>query len=607
MKENINFDNSNLKKDNELNDSTDLLRKDTKELIYSLRRHQTVVNECFSKLKDENNQYNFHLDNHESSSSSTNSKMGYFLDTVINEEPEIINDELDDAEPNQLNESYFMKKSFSTNTKTVSFNEHLLGKCSGSTECRRSRSISPSLNKTPTKSILKKQLVQDELSDDEIEDVDSSNNLNSSNSNSTNSLLCSDIYGDFENNLDSDNDNDIITALPQFTGSCLAPKNTNKLIDLISKKRQECLNHVYNQSESDKPQIGASKTKPGQIKIKLSKIPVKKHSNNNAWKKPSTVSILANRSKSADYNKQKILTDSVKNNTQPSSLNKFNSNGKNQNSNTSTSEGSYKPPKMKLKLASSLNPKPVRDYKKLSNHVKKMKPLLGYDWAVDDTNNLNNTRLAKTVKSEEYWQELSKFRCQNKEECMSQKQANFDGSSASFFDTTLNAVDSSGVENGQTDKMSQDDDGRNHKCIHSYTLNERLFPVPVYKGKNGQSACPVCKSGRKEATIFAPQFCKVSIPKSRIMEPYKLQFGKEVSEDSVSLAGVSYTFKYIDLIIFLILINLFNYFPKNCKVGYVSAPKKVSNGYKSTKSSKNLDLKSASGIANDISKLTIVS
>lgn len=74
--------------------------------------------------------------------------------------------------------------------------------------------------------------------------------------------------------------------------------------------------------------------------------------------------------------------------------------------------------------------------------------------------------------------------------------------------------------------------------IHSYTLNDRLFPVPVYKGKNGQSVCPVCTSGRKEATNFTPQFCKVSIPKSRIMEPYKIQFNKEVSEDSVSLAGV---------------------------------------------------------------------
>ena len=75
--------------------------------------------------------------------------------------------------------------------------------------------------------------------------------------------------------------------------------------------------------------------------------------------------------------------------------------------------------------------------------------------------------------------------------------------------------------------------------IHSYTLNERLFPVPVYKGSNGQSACPVCKSSRKEPTNFSPQFCKISIPKSRIVEPYKIQFSNQVSEDSLSLADVS--------------------------------------------------------------------
>ena len=138
---------------------------------------------------------------------------------------------------------------------------------------------------------------------------------------------------------------------------------------------------------------------------------------------------------------------------------------------------------------------------------------------------------------------MSKFRSQNKEDCVSTKQPNFDGSTASFFNETDSSkadLTTIGGETNQNNEKNQDtDDGRSHKCIHTYTLNDRLFPVPVYKGKNGQSACPVCKSSRKESTNFAPQFCKVSIPKSRIMEPYKIQFGKEVSEDSVSLAGVS--------------------------------------------------------------------
>ncbi len=547
MKENINFDNSNPT----ITDNTDLLRKDTKNLIYSLKKHQTAVKESFSKLKDENNQYNLLLDNHHSPNeypinSPSTSKIAYFLDTVLSEETEIINDELDDDD-HLITESYYNKNrlSASVTTKTVSFNEFLLGKSStsGMAGNRRSRSISPSLNKTPTKSILKKQLVHDELSDneeDEVEDeLDSSNDPDSS-SNSTNSLLCSDIYGDFEKNLDFENDSDPcgMTMLPQFTGSCLAPKNTNKLIDLISRKRQACLNHIY-QTEAEQPQaVAVTKTaKPCSVKMKQSKIPIKKNSRN-AWKTPNALASATNRSKSADHDKQKILSDSHRNNPQPARLNKFSAKNSNPTATaTTSSEASFRP-KMKLKLASSLNPKPVRDYKKLASHIKKMKPLLGYDWAVDDTDNRNSARTPKPNKSEDYWQELSKFRSQNKEECVSQKHANFDGSSTSFFDTTMNA-DLSGVDAGQTERISGDDDGRSHKCIHSYTLNERLFPVPVYKGKNGQSACPVCKSGRKEATSFAPQFCKVSIPKSRIMEPYKLQFGKEVSEDSVSLAGVS--------------------------------------------------------------------
>lgn len=148
-----------------------------------------------------------------------------------------------------------------------------------------------------------------------------------------------------------------------------------------------------------------------------------------------------------------------------------------------------------------------------------------------------NTTNTKFEKPESYWQELSQFRNQNKEECVSNKQANFDGSTSTFFDTDSREMNGENQANGITD-----DDGRNHKCIHSFTLNERLFPVPIYKGKNGQSACPVCKSTRKDATIYSPQFFKISIPKSRILQPYKIQpnkrSDKKASDDTLSLAEV---------------------------------------------------------------------
>ena len=145
-----------------------------------------------------------------------------------------------------------------------------------------------------------------------------------------------------------------------------------------------------------------------------------------------------------------------------------------------------------------------------------------------------NTTNTKFEKPESYWQELSQFRNQNKDECVSSKQTNFDGSTSTFFDTDTKETDN-----------PNEDDGRNHKCIHSYTLNDRLFPVPIYKGKNGQSACPVCKSTRKEATSYCPQFFKISIPKSRIIQPYKIQPSKRSDnkvEDTLSLAEVNYNF-----------------------------------------------------------------
>ncbi len=165
-----------------------------------------------------------------------------------------------------------------------------------------------------------------------------------------------------------------------------------------------------------------------------------------------------------------------------------------------------------------------------------------YFFDLDTIETKLNTTNTKFEKPESYWQELSQFRIQNKDDCVSNKQANFDGSTSTFFE-----MDSRDMTNAESQTNANgDDDGRNHKCIHSYTLNERLFPVPIYKDKNGQSACPVCKSTRKEATAYCPQFFKISIPKSRIIQPYKIQANKrsnsKASEDTLSLAEVTSPF-----------------------------------------------------------------
>ena len=45
-----------------------------------------------------------------------------------------------------------------------------------------------------------------------------------------------------------------------------------------------------------------------------------------------------------------------------------------------------------------------------------------------------NTTSTKYEKPEEFWQDLNSFRNQHREDCVSSKQINFDGSTSTFFD-----------------------------------------------------------------------------------------------------------------------------------------------------------------------------
>jgi hypothetical protein len=109
--------------------------------------------------------------------------------------------------------------------------------------------------------------------------------------------------------------------------------------------------------------------------------------------------------------------------------------------------------------------------------------------------------------------------------------------------------------------------------------------VPICRDKNGQSTCPVCKSTKKEATSYAPQFFKISIPKSKLAEPIQIEpivnRASSKYEDTLSLS-------------------------EHCVAGYENAPNKSSKLYNLPKS-KTIDLKSSSNMKDSFSKLTIVS
>ena len=79
-----------------------------------------------------------------------------------------------------------------------------------------------------------------------------------------------------------------------------------------------------------------------------------------------------------------------------------------------------------------------------------------------------NTTTSKYEKPEEYWNDLTEFRCSNKDECMSSKPINFDGSTTFFeYDSRNDALNGAGGRSysmNLSDALDRDDDGRNHKC-----------------------------------------------------------------------------------------------------------------------------------------------
>lgn len=137
---------------------TELLRNDTKSLLWSLKKHQDSIYESLNKFKE----------------------IDQSLDDQISDltsEDEIRVPRAKETIKIKSSKSFKTPKKSKSPVKTVSFSDYLRT-CSTSgkglviSPRRRSRSASPFSKKSPGKSILKKQIVQDELSDksdDEME------------------------------------------------------------------------------------------------------------------------------------------------------------------------------------------------------------------------------------------------------------------------------------------------------------------------------------------------------------------------------------------------------------------------------------------------------
>jgi len=455
----------------------DLLRKDSKSLVWSLKQHQNAIKQSISKLIT-----------HQHPSFSSQAHADQKIKELIDDDEEYDNvskcshfddqweqsikskhqdeEEAEAAATAAANyilslknrKSKRVKKSAiraTASVKTVSFSDYLRTCYEIDSEDplsglrrRRSRSVSPYLNKKPTKSILKKQIVQDELSeDDEIEDnydepigvldtfslnnqaassSHSSESLNSAGTASTNSLLCSDIYGGFNAGFDENplgdelSDVNADSASASSSSTQLNSKN-NKFIDFISKKRQAFLNHnYYNDKNTNNSNTDEFKQQQQQLILNQEYLhqqnPISKKHPKHDLNGVSKVIAVTNTSRS--YSADNFVTQSSRqssqrksshtnshsmNKTQSKSSHSHHSNSQKQtafihatrNSSTKQQSNPFLPNQQKIsnqtndntnykqnKLNSSLKKDKIRNYKKLMHHMKKSKPLLGYDWAV---------------------------------------------------------------------------------------------------------------------------------------------------------------------------------------------------------------------------------
>ncbi|CAF0834602.1 unnamed protein product [Adineta steineri] len=159
----------------------------------------------------------------------------------------------------------------------------------------------------------------------------------------------------------------------------------------------------------------------------------------------------------------------------------------------------------------------------------RQKVLLGYDFVAGLLDNekaalLNNDRSL----SESYLDELVSFRKTNLDQSTSYTLSN--EADLADFSKELELIPPDGYQHS-------------HTCIHSFTVNDRLFTVPTNADANGQSCCPICGSLRKEPNSYEPQYARVSVPKYRVnanaykFRPPKRAHLSDLSTDSVALAN----------------------------------------------------------------------
>lgn len=172
-----------------------------------------------------------------------------------------------------------------------------------------------------------------------------------------------------------------------------------------------------------------------------------------------------------------------------------------------------KTPKKSLHVSFELSPRHERS---VIGDDNARRSLLGYDWIaglLDNTSYLSE-------RPDDFFDELKEFRRVNKEDC-------FGTTLSERPYTPLKFTPTRNTEGNKEDAVT---------CENAYTLNERLFPVPIH---GPEASCSVCHTKPESEYETEGSYVRVSVPRSSLVSPHKFKPHRRASFDPTDSVGLS--------------------------------------------------------------------
>ncbi|KAJ7394741.1 hypothetical protein OS493_000571 [Desmophyllum pertusum] len=179
----------------------------------------------------------------------------------------------------------------------------------------------------------------------------------------------------------------------------------------------------------------------------------------------------------------------------------------------STPGNRKKSPKKSMHVSFELSPHQERS---VIGDDNMRRSLLGYDWIaglLDNTSYLSE-------RPDDFFDDLKEFRRVNRGDC---------------FGTTISERPYSPLKFTPS-RTTQGNTENVVSCDNAYTLNERLFAVPIH---GPETACSVCHTKQESEYETEGSYVRVSVPRSSLLSPRKFKPHRRASFDPTDAVGLS--------------------------------------------------------------------